>query len=194
MNADHQEHASKLIIGERVLPQTFIRAADMRPYEIQDLLPADTRYKVLVFAGDTSDVAQLERVRALATAVDSQSGFYRTFGSADVFDVLTISSAPKEKVNYTDVPAIFRSHWSKWVICTRVMLISLSATDFRVLLDDADMYQRTNAGGGYEKYGIDKTKGAVVIVRPDQYVGIVAPFEKVDDITDYFAAFMKAVA
>ncbi|KIP04908.1 hypothetical protein PHLGIDRAFT_176210 [Phlebiopsis gigantea 11061_1 CR5-6] len=176
VNADHQAHASKLVIGERVLPQTFIRAADMRPYEIQDLLPADTRYKVLVFAGDTSDAAQLARVRTLAAAVGSPSGFFKTYGGADVFDILTISSASKEKVNYTDVPPIFRSHWSK------------------VLLDDTEMYPRTDAGGGYEKYGIDKTEGAVVVVRPDQYVGIVAPFEKLDDITDYFAAFMKVAA
>ena len=65
--------------------------------------------------------------------------------------------------------------------------------DFRVLLDDTDMYQRVG-GGGYEKYGIDKEKGAVVVVRPDGYVGIVAPYESIDDVRDYFAGFMRSKA
>ena len=61
----------------------------------------------------------------------------------------------------------------------------------RVLLDDVDMFNRAG-GNGYEKYGIDKVKGAVVVVRPDGYVSIVAPYESIRDITEYFAGFMKA--
>ena len=59
----------------------------------------------------------------------------------------------------------------------------------RVLLDDTDMYGRSG-GGAYEAYGISREEGAVVVVRPDGYVGMVAPFEHVEDITKYFASFM----
>lgn len=52
------------------------------------------------------------------------------------------------------------------------------------------MFARTGAGG-YEAYGIDKLKGAVVVVRPDGYVGIVAPYESIKDVEEYFAGFMK---
>ena len=58
-----------------------------------------------------------------------------------------------------------------------------------MLLDDTDMFTRTG-GGGYDTYGIDKQQGAIVVVRPDGYVGIVAPFEKLGDVEEYFAAFM----
>ena len=51
------------------------------------------------------------------------------------------------------------------------------------------MYGRVG-GGGYEKYGIDKQKGAIVVVRPDGYVGVVAPFENLADVDAYFAGFM----
>ena len=108
--------ATKLIIGQRMPPHVFIRAADARPFEIQDLLPADTRFKVPVFAGDTSDEKQLARVRRLAD--DIADGFYRRFGGAEpakTFDVLSICSATKDKVNYTDLPPLFRTHWSKYV-------------------------------------------------------------------------------
>ena len=118
VNTTHQTHAANLVIGQRMLPHVFVRAADARPFEIQDLLPADTRFKVLVFAGDTSDPQQLTRVRDLANAVDGPGGFYRKFGGGDpskVFDVLSICSATKDKVNYTDLPPVFRTHWSKYV-------------------------------------------------------------------------------
>jgi phenol 2-monooxygenase len=47
-------------------------------------------------------------------------------------------------------------------------------------------------GKAYSTYGIDPRKGGIVVVRPDGYVGIVAPFEKVGDIDGYFGKFMKA--
>ena len=61
---------------------------------------------------------------------------------------------------------------------------------YSVLLDDTDMFKR-NGGQGYEYFGIDADQGALVIVRPDGYVGIVAPFDKVDEVESYFSGFMK---
>ncbi|KAH9893375.1 FAD binding domain-containing protein [Cubamyces lactineus] len=170
----HQALASKLIIGERVVPHVFIRAADARPYNIQDLLPSDTRFKLLVFAGAIADAAQAARVRALADALDRRESFYRRFAHGDpskVFDVLSISSAGKQDVNYTDLPPLLRQHWSK------------------VLLDDTDMYARVG-GGGYETYGIDPQRGAIAVVRPDGYVGMIAPLDGLQDLDAYFNSFM----
>lgn len=118
VNATHQSHASNLVIGQRMLPHVFVRAADARPYELQDLLPADTRFKVLVFAGNTASEAQTIRIQSLAKQFDSSESFYRRYGGSNptkIFDVLSISSQSKDKVNYTDLPPVFRSHWSKCV-------------------------------------------------------------------------------
>lgn len=60
----------------------------------------------------------------------------------------------------------------------------------RILLDDTDPFERAG-GGGYKAYGINAQEGAIVVVRPDGYVGIVAPFEKVADLNAYFGSFMK---
>ena len=49
-------------------------------------------------------------------------------------------------------------------------------------------------GKGYEHYGIDPEKGAIVIVRPDGYVGMVAPLDNIQDVNEYFAAFMSPKA
>jgi phenol 2-monooxygenase len=50
---------------------------------------------------------------------------------------------------------------------------------------------RGNRGGdAYASFAIDPA-GAVVIVRPDGYVGVVAPFDQVWDINRYFSKFTK---
>lgn len=117
-NTTHQSHASSLTIGQRILPHVFVRAADGRPYEIQDLLPFDTRFKILVFAGDTSNESQNDRVKALAEQFSSADGFYHRYGGKNpskIFEILAISPLPKDSIAYTDIPEVFRSHWSKCV-------------------------------------------------------------------------------
>ncbi|EKM60807.1 uncharacterized protein PHACADRAFT_246963 [Phanerochaete carnosa HHB-10118-sp] len=176
VNDAHQQLASNLVIGERMLPHAFICAADARPFDVQDFLPADARFKILVFLGDISNSQQTARVQKLAEDFASPKSFYRKFGGEDpsrVFDIVSIGSGSKDQVNYTDVPLGLRTHWSK------------------ILLDDTDMFAR-NGGGGYDKYGIDSLSGVIVVVRPDGYVGMVAPFEGLTTIEAYFAGFIKA--
>jgi phenol 2-monooxygenase (NADPH) len=107
-----QELARNLIIGQRILPQIFVRAADARPYEIQDLLPADMRFKLLVFTGlDLAPVNALaEKLEPVLTALTPQGKQVH-----DVFDILSIVQGTKEDVEYTRFPTLMRSHWSKYI-------------------------------------------------------------------------------
>ncbi|KAH9945763.1 FAD binding domain-containing protein [Amylocystis lapponica] len=165
VNTTHQSHASNLIIGERFLPHVFVRVADGRPYNVQDLLPSDARYKIVAL-----------RINALADALDKPESFLHRFARgapSTVFDILAISSAKRADARCTDFPVLFRAHFSK------------------MFVDDLDMYGRSG-GGGYDYYGIDP-RGAVVVVRPDGYVGMVAPLDRVQDITDYFESFLVSL-
>ena len=60
---------------------------------------------------------------------------------------------------------------------------------FRVFVDDKDLSDRSG-GGGYTHYGIDERMGAIVVVRPDGYIGTIAPLNGVDFLNSYFAAFL----
>ena len=42
----------------------------------------------------------------------------------------------------------------------------------------------------YNLRGIDRERGCLLIVRPDQYVAHVLPFDARKELADYFAAFM----
>ena len=116
VDTTHQPYASGLVIGQRLLPQVFVRVADGRPYEIQDLLPSDARFKILVFAGDISQESQVARVKACSEQFTRPEGFYKRYGGKKpekVFDVLAICSQQKDTLSYTDLPEVFRDHWSK---------------------------------------------------------------------------------
>ncbi|KAF9648655.1 hypothetical protein BDM02DRAFT_3155659 [Thelephora ganbajun] len=174
----YQFLAPGLPIGQRIIPQILIRAPDSRPYELQDLCPADAKFKILIFLGDIADPVQAERAQKFAEALGKPGSFLSKYGRTKpgmvgwkVFDLLTICATRKEVVNYLDVPAFLRPHWTK------------------VFVDDVSI--ALNAGGrAYSTYGIDRNAGATVVVRPDGYVGIVAPLEDVGVLNTYFAGFM----
>jgi phenol 2-monooxygenase (NADPH) len=82
----------------------------------------------------------------------------------------------------------------------------------RVLLDDVDVTGK-KGGGGYDYYGISNEGTIIVVsgcdtilyviiwnvyqrinttqVRPDGYVGTIVPFDKINDLNDYFGSFAR---
>ncbi|KAI0642306.1 FAD binding domain-containing protein [Trametes meyenii] len=169
---DFQESASKLTVGKHMVPHIFLCAADARPVNIHDMLPADMRFKVLVFVGNMADKPTAADVRDLADKLAAPESFLRRYGhGGQIFDVLCVSASSKDAVDYTDFPPVLRSHWSK------------------VLLDDVDMHGRSG-GGGFAAYGIDTAAGAMVVVRPDGHVGLVTPVDRLDVVDSYFGSFM----
>jgi len=172
-DTQHQSYAKNLVIGQRVLPQVILRAADCRPFEIQDLLPSDARFKIILFIGDTSDSRQLGIINDLANELDGVLGKLAPSGRIfTMFDILAVCSDTKISIRlgYKKLPLLIRSHWS------------------RVFIDDKDL-QGTSGGDGYKNYGIDNKTGAIVIVRPDGYVGMISPLDKISDIDVYFGSF-----
>ncbi|KAL0953947.1 hypothetical protein HGRIS_005108 [Hohenbuehelia grisea] len=176
----HQGCAHNLNIGQRMPPHVFPRAADSRPVELQDLLPSDTRFRILIFAGDTCLPEQQAKLERLADELDRPERFVQRFCAMhsktqanDAFDFITISAATKWTVRYTDVPLRLRSHWSK------------------VLVDDKNI-TGNQGGSAYSSWGIDPS-GILVVVRPDGYVGMVAPLDQLDAVNAYFEAFTQGL-
>jgi len=99
-----------------MLPQIFVRAADARPVNIQDLLPSDIRWKILAFLGNL-DESRLPRVELLAKELNEPTSFLRKYpveGEVSrMFDIITIVARNKSNFNYLSVPDLFRPHWSK---------------------------------------------------------------------------------
>jgi len=178
VDPSHQSLASKLIVGQRLIPQTIVRTADARPFEIQDLIPSDIRFKILVFAGNTKDPIQKARLQALADELEKPERFYKKYTPQGapvdtVFEILTVSTMTKTTADYTDLPPTLRTHWSK------------------VFMDDVACFPKMGGGQLYESYGIGP-EGCIAVVRPDGYVGHIVPLEGVDELDKWFAGVMAA--
>ncbi|KAF8262308.1 FAD binding domain-containing protein [Lactarius quietus] len=157
----HQAAAENLIIGQRLLPHVLIRAADSREFNIQDLAPSDSRFKLFVFTGEHAD--------QVASFLERPEGFFNK--RRDAYNVITVLQGEKRTVDHLAVPPVLRPHWTK------------------VLLDDTDV-TGTRGGQIHERYGISRTAGAIVVVRPDGYVGTIAPLDQLTVLDDYFGRFM----
>ena len=48
-------------------------------------------------------------------------------------------------------------------------------------------------GDIYEMRGIDRTRGCMIVVRPDQYIAHVLPLDAYDDLSAFFAAILRTV-
>ncbi|KAK7453203.1 hypothetical protein VKT23_011883 [Stygiomarasmius scandens] len=170
------QDALHLAIGQRIPPVYVLRAADARIFQLQDLLPSDTRFKMLVFCGDISEEQKLSDLGRLAEKLLTQGGLLNKYspgkGFDTVFDFITIMSGKKERVMCNNVPVFFRTPWVK------------------LFIDDKD--STGDVGGkAYSSFGIDPSKGAIVIVRPDGYVGTITPLDGVAHLDRYFSGFMQ---
>jgi phenol 2-monooxygenase len=107
------------VIGERFPPYQFIRAADAWPFEIQDLLPSDFRFKLVVFTGDFNDPLQQARVKSMVADMQKPESFLKRYAApaknsaSPRFDIITISKGRKEGFDFLQFPTLLRSHWSK---------------------------------------------------------------------------------
>lgn len=61
----------------------------------------------------------------------------------------------------------------------------------RLLIDQAVHYDRYCDGLAYKRWGVDRTKGAVVVVRPDMHVGWVGNLEDTKALESYFTTIFK---
>jgi phenol 2-monooxygenase len=118
VSGERQDIAHKLVLGERMHPATVVRAADGWPHNVQDLLPSDARYKVLVFAGNITEDIQLSRVRDLSKALATP--FWRKNSNTEkenVLDILAFAHGVKSPVDaYTTLKAELSLDWTKCVL------------------------------------------------------------------------------
>ena len=104
-----------------MLPQIFLHAADARPRDIHDILPADTRFKLLFFVGLLTE-ERVAELNVLCDKLRAPSCFLQKYGhlaegtTENMFSIITIMSGKKEDVEFSRVPTLLRPHWSRYVL------------------------------------------------------------------------------
>lgn len=175
-NSDSQvskaEDLSVIKPGMRFPSHQVLNQASALPVQFQTLLKSDGRFRIILFAGDILSPEQSTNLRAFCDKLASSQFLARYLHSA--VSVLTCHSAPRTEVELLrDFPEVLHPFDEKlgW--------------DYDSVFVDAESYHE-GYGDAYNRYGVDKTKGCVVVTRPDQYVGFVGSLDGWDAVEEYF--------
>lgn len=171
--ARHQEVATGFPVGKRFKSNLVTRVCDANPIHLGHHATADGRWRIYIFA-DTPAAGELSKTTDLAEwllASPSSPLLACTPEVADIdawFDVKVIYQQDHTSVDLGKVPAVF-----------------LPKVGPFQLTDYEKVYAADPADDIFAARGVSRA-GAVVVVRPDQYVANVLPLDATDDLATFF--------
>lgn len=173
--AEHQALAPGFPIGERFHSAPVIRLADALPMQLGHAVRADGRWRLFAFAPAEAPEATLARLCAfLSDDARSPLRFNRAGEDIDAqIDLRAVFQQGFREMDFNALPPLLRPTTGK-----------LGMVDYeKAFCADprADIYAMRR---------IDRTRGALVVVRPDQYVADVLPLDATDRLAAFFGRFL----
>ncbi|MBK6658963.1 MAG: FAD-dependent monooxygenase [Proteobacteria bacterium] len=180
--SEHQALARGQTTGMRFHSAPVVRVADARPLELGHVLKADGRWRVLIFADAApvdDDASALGALCAFLEASARSPLIRHTPAGADidsVIDVRAVYQASHRDIELAQLPPLLLPHKGRLGLC-----------------DYEKAYCVDGRGGRdiFELRGIDRARGCMVVVRPDQYVAHVLPLQAHEELAAFFARFMR---
>jgi phenol 2-monooxygenase (NADPH) len=188
--------------GMRFPSFQVVAQSDARPWQLHHKMPSDGRFRLVVFSGDVSKPARQKLVNSLGAWLSSDvlpkyplialspgsdphgsTMKFKTDRDPSVIDVLLIHTAKRGDIDILrDLHDVYHPFDTKlgW--------------DYDKIFVDVESYHDGN-GRAYEGYGVDPEEGALVVVRPDGYVGLVASVEEEGwkEVAKWFQGVLRSV-
>ncbi len=176
--ATHQDLAKGFTIGMRFHSAPVVRLADAKPVQLGHAARADGAWRIYAFA-DAS--GKLFRELAAFLAESSKSPIRRFTPTGADIDIDSV----------IDVRAVFQQGHRDLKV-EELPSILLPRKGCFGLIDYEKAYSPDLRGGPdiFDLRGIDRAKGAMVVVRPDQYVSNVLPLDAHDELAAFFGQFL----
>ncbi|MBB5426829.1 phenol 2-monooxygenase [Paraburkholderia atlantica] len=174
--ATHQALAKGFTIGTRFHSSPVVRLADAKPFHLGHAAQADGRWRLYAFA-DASGRA----LNALCEHLDkSPESVLRLFTPKDadvdsVLDLRAVLQQPHREVRLQDIPALL-----------------LPRKGRHGLIDYEKAFTSDATTDIFDERGIDREQGALVVVRPDQYVAHVLPLNAYAELNAFFRPIFRA--
>jgi phenol 2-monooxygenase len=181
--ATHQHLAKGLTIGTRFHSAPVIRVSDAKPMQLGHTVKADGRWRIFAFAGAADPFAAGSSLRGLCDFLErAPASPVRKYTPAGadidaVIDVRAVVQQPYREISVAAAPSLLMPQKGKFGLSDYEKVF---AADYK---SGQDIFAMR---------GIDREKGCVVIVRPDQFVAHVLPLDAHDELAAYFAGFMLA--
>jgi phenol 2-monooxygenase (NADPH) len=173
----HQHLATGFVLGMRFHSAPVIRLADAKLIRLGDTTKADGRWRIFAFAD-----AHASRIRALCEFLaDSEQSPVRRYtpAGADIDSVI-------------DVRAVFQQGHRELDLGAMPQLL-LPAKGRYGLRDYEKIFcpDRKGKPDIFDMRGVDRERGCMVVVRPDQYVADVLPLDVHAELAGFFDRFMQ---
>ncbi|MBB5502954.1 FAD-binding monooxygenase [Paraburkholderia sp. MM5384-R2] len=173
--ATHQALAKGFAIGTRFHSSPVVRLADAKPFHLGHAAQADGRWRLYAFAD-----ASRRALDALCEHLDKSSdSVLRRFTPKDadvdsVLDLRAVLQQPHREVRLEDVPALL-----------------LPRKGRHGLIDYEKAFTSDATTDIFDERGIDREQGALVVVRPDQYVAHVLPLNAYAELNAFFRPIIR---
>ena len=180
-SSDHQHLASGFAVGTRLHSAPVIRLADAKPMQLGHVVKADGRWRLLAFAGEGHPAEPGSAIAAL--------GEY--LAASPDSPVLRHNPAGSDVDALIDVRAVFQQPHRDLAVET--MPPFLLPRKGRYGLVDYEKMFCADARLGHDLFdlrGVDRRRGCLVLVRPDQYVALVLPIDGFAELSRFFDGFM----
>jgi FAD binding domain/Phenol hydroxylase, C-terminal dimerisation domain len=179
----YQHLAKGFVIGMRFHSARVIRLADAKPVHLGHTIKADGRWRMFAFASAENPSAASSGINSLCNfLIQSPESPVRKYTSngADVDSVI-------------DVRAIFQQGYRELVVGAMPLFL-LPRKGRYGLRDYEKMFCADLKSGNdiFDMRGIDREKGCMVVVRPDQYIAHVLPLDAYAELASFFDGFMMA--
>ncbi|OZB19677.1 MAG: phenol 2-monooxygenase [Rhodobacterales bacterium 34-62-10] len=177
----HQALAKGYPVGMRFHSAPVIRLADARPLHLGHVIRADGRWRLIAFA-EAGDMGHADGgVGRLCAALLEGQGLVRRY---------TPAGADPDHV--FDLRAVFQAGHREMRI--EALAPGLVPRKGRFGLIDHEKVFCPDVTSGpdiFDLRRIDRARGALVVVRPDQFVAQVLPLEGVAALSSFFDGFMR---
>lgn len=179
-----QELAVEVVVGQRLPSAQVVRMSDSKPFQLLKLLRSDSRWRILVFAGDAEDQETLQRLNRVGDYLaSSESPLVKFISPGEENDnrieTLVVLHGDRTKVEFDQIHDAFKPQDH-----------NLALVNLHKIYFDDDSWNHGH-GHAYQTLGIDPRKGCFVVARPDQYVSAVLDLSDETGLSSVFSSFLK---
>src|ERR687885_2637260 len=174
-----QDLAAGFPVGMRFHSAPVVRLADAKPLHLGHVAWADGAWRLYVFAD-----------RADPTSPDSRARALCEFLASDASPIARFTPKGADPDSVIDVRAVFQQgHRDLAVDALPPVLLPRKG---RLGLVDYEKAFCPDPGRGdvFDLRGVDRDRGCVVVVRPDQYVAHVLPLDAHEALVDFLAGIL----
>jgi phenol 2-monooxygenase (NADPH) len=175
----HQHLAGGFPVGMRFHSAPVIRLADAKPVQLGHAARADGAWRLYVFADMADPASEASRARALFEQLGAEKSPLARF---------TPAGADPDSV--IDVRAVFQQGHRDLAVDRLPAVLLPRKGPFGLVDHEKAFCPDPKADDVFTLRGIDRERGCMVLVRPDQYVAHVLPLDAHDELADFLSGVL----